>query len=87
MKIAIVLVLLAASAAWAVFMPAVRVDRETRPTYACYHADIAVGPQGPSCQPIYVAFENDSVPFTIQRSDIAFQRSTDGPVMRESVAG
>ncbi len=77
MKTAIVLVLLAACAAWAAFMPAVRVDQETRPTYACYHADIAVGPQGPLGQPVYVAFENDSVPFTIQRSDIAFQRSTD----------
>ena len=78
MKTAIVLVLLAVSAAWAAFMPAVRVDRETRPAYACYHADIAVGPAGRYGQPVYVAFENDSVPFLIERSDIAFQRSTDG---------
>ncbi|UCG42471.1 MAG: hypothetical protein JSU73_11470, partial [candidate division WOR-3 bacterium] len=77
MKTAIVLVLIAASAAWAVFLPAVRVDQETRPTYACYHADIAIGPAGPFGQPVYVAFENDSVPFLIERSDIAFQRSTD----------
>ncbi len=63
--------------ALAAFSPAVRVDQETRPTYACYHADIAVGPELGGTQPVYVAFENDSVPFTIERSDIAFQRSTD----------
>jgi hypothetical protein len=63
--------------ALAVFGPAVRVDQETRPGYACYHADIAIGPELGGTQPVYVAFENDSVPFTIERSDIAFQRSTD----------
>lgn len=56
------------------FIPAVRVDQEHRPNYACYHPDVAVGPNGE----VYVAFEDDSVPFLIQRSDIAFQRSTDG---------
>ncbi len=60
------------------FTPAVRVDRENRPSYACYHADIAVGPALGGTQPVYVAFENDSVPFLIERSDIRFQRSTDG---------
>ncbi len=56
------------------FMPAVRVDQENRANYACYHADVALGPEGE----VYVAFEDDSVPFTVQRSDIGFQRSLDG---------
>jgi len=60
------------------FIPAVRVDRENRLNYACYHAEIAIGPDTAGVQPIYVAFEDDSVPLTVQRSDIAFQRSTDG---------
>ncbi len=59
------------------FIPAVRVDQENRPNYACYHPDIALGPDTGGVQPIYVVFEDDSVPFTVQRSDIAFQRSTD----------
>ncbi len=59
------------------FLPAIRVDQENRQYYACYHADIALGPANYGLQPVYVAFEDDSVPFTIQRSDIAFQRSTD----------
>jgi hypothetical protein len=71
------LLLALAGSALAVFCPAVRVDQETRPTYACYHADIALGPELGGTQPVYVAFENDSVPFLIERSDIAFQRSTD----------
>ena len=57
------------------FCPAVRVDKENRPGHACYHADIAVSSD---LNPIvYCAFEDDSVPFTIVNSDIAFQRSTD----------
>ncbi|MEO0010172.1 MAG: exo-alpha-sialidase [candidate division WOR-3 bacterium] len=63
---------------FAEFLPAVRVDQENRPNYACYHADVAVGPVIAGTPVIYVAFEDDSVPFTVQRSDIAFQRSTDG---------
>jgi hypothetical protein len=73
----LLLLLLLPCIASASFAPAVRVDQETRENYACYHADIALGPELDGSQPIYVAFENDSVPFTIQRSDIAFQRSTD----------
>ncbi|MFO7676334.1 MAG: sialidase family protein [bacterium] len=69
--------LLAAGPALAAFGASVRVDTETRPAWACYHAAIAVGCSDSGPPPIYVAFENDSVPFTIQRSDIAFQRSTD----------
>ncbi len=57
------------------FGPAVRVDRENRPGHACYHADITVSPEpNPT---VYCVFEDDSAPFTIVSSDIAFQRSTD----------
>jgi len=63
--------------ATAAFGPSVRVDRETRPAYGCYHADIAVDTTGSGLPLVFVAFENDSVPFLIERSDIAFQRSTD----------
>lgn len=71
------LALLAVGSALAAFTPAIRVDQENRPGHACYHADIALGPETGGNQPVYVAFEADSVPFTIERSDIAFQRSTD----------
>ncbi len=67
--------LLASALLVTTFCPAVRLDREDRPGHACYHADIAVSP-GPN-PTIYCAFEDDSVPFTIVSSDIAFQRSTD----------
>ncbi len=67
--------LLSLSLAWAAFGPSVRVDQETRPSWACYHAAIALGAADSGPAPVYVAFENDSVPFTIARSDIAFQRS------------
>ncbi|MGQ9708243.1 MAG: hypothetical protein ACUVUR_05150, partial [bacterium] len=66
--------------AMADFIQAMRVDQENRPNYACYHPDIAIGPVAGGVQPIYVVFEDDSVPFTIQRSDIVFQRSTDGGI-------
>jgi len=73
MRPVITALLLSFAAAPAAFNPAVRLDQENRPGHACYHVDIAVGP-GPT---IYAAFEDDSVPFTIVYSDIAFQRSTD----------
>ena len=67
--------LLSAALLVSAFCPAMRVDRENRPGYACYHADIAVST---GLNPIvYCAFEDDSVPFTIVSSDIAFQRSND----------
>lgn len=67
--------LLANALVLSAFCPAVRLDQENRPGHACYHADIAVSP---GLNPvIYCAFEDDSVPFTIVNSDIAFQRSTD----------
>jgi hypothetical protein len=69
---------LCAAVASAAFGPSVRVDAETRPAWACYHAAIAVGSSDSGPAPVYVAFENDSVPFLIERSDIAFQRSLDG---------
>ncbi|MEO0079515.1 MAG: FlgD immunoglobulin-like domain containing protein [candidate division WOR-3 bacterium] len=72
-----VLLLWAIAQTRAGFGPSVRVDHETRPAWACYHPDIALAP-GCNGQLVYVAFENDSVPFLVERSDIAFQRSTDG---------
>lgn len=69
---------LCAGLAQAAFGPSVRVDAENRPGWACYHAAIALGRADSGPAPIYVVFENDSAPFLIERSDIAFQRSLDG---------
>ena len=60
------------------FHPNVRVDHENRPSHACFHASIALGPAGTGCQPVYVAFQDDSlVGIVTVRSDVLFQKSTD----------
>ena len=64
MRLIPVLLLLGPGLAAAAFAPAVRLDQENRPGHACYHADIA-GQPGLRTRPIYCAFEDDSVPFTI----------------------
>jgi hypothetical protein len=76
-RLAALLWLALPGAALALFGPAVRLDQENRPGYACYRVDLACGPEVGGIPVVYAAFEDDSVPFTIERSDIAFQRSTD----------
>jgi len=70
------LLLLSASAiALASFGPAVRVDHQNLPE-KCYECAMAIGPGAPSSQPVYVVFQVDTgLPV---RSDIMFQKSTDG---------
>lgn len=75
---AVILVLVVGNAALAGFLPSVRVDRENRANYGCFHAAITVGPGLAGNQPVYVVIQDDSMAGIItQRSDIIFQRSTD----------
>jgi len=61
------------------FAPNVRIDHEYNPTHECRDCAMAIGPGAPSGQPIYVVFEDDSTvgPFRV-RTDVMFQKSTDG---------
>jgi hypothetical protein len=72
------LFLLSAAIALAGFGPNVRIDHEYRPDHSCINVAIAVGPGAPSSQPVYVAFEDDSMVgiFNVL-SDVMFQKSTD----------
>jgi len=56
--------------------PNVRIDHQNLPTHSCVQSAIAVGPGAPSSQPLYVAFEDDSLMGGV-RSDVWFQKSTD----------
>ncbi len=71
------LLLFLATIALASFGPAVRIDHKL-PNHSCYNCAIAVGPGAPSSQPLYVAFESDSMVgiFNVL-SDVMFQKSTD----------
>ena len=68
--------LISATFAFAWFGPSVRVDHENEPDRGCALAAITLGPGSWSSQPIYVAFEDDSV-MGLAGSDIMFQKSTD----------
>jgi hypothetical protein len=72
------LFLLSAAIAFAGFRPDVRIDHQNLPDHVCRDCAITVGPGAPLSQPLYVAFQDDSVvgPSAV-RSDIMFQRSTD----------
>jgi hypothetical protein len=71
--------LLAVSAAWAGFLPSVRVDRENRPNYGCFHAAVTLAPAPAGSQPVYAVIQDDSMEGMVSiRSDIIFQKSTDG---------
>lgn len=71
--------LFAVGAAWAGFLPSVRVDHENRPNYGCFHAAITLGLSPLVSQPVYVVFQDDSmVGMVSKRADILFQKSTDG---------
>jgi hypothetical protein len=71
------LVVLYAAIAFAGFGPNVRIDHENNPNNNCYKPAITLGPGSGSSQPIYVAFEDDSMD-GMAGSNIMFQRSTDG---------
>ena len=68
--------LISATFAFAWFGPSVRVDHENEPDRGCALAAITLGPGSWASQPIYVAFEDDSV-MGLAGSDIMFQKSTD----------
>ncbi len=73
------LLLSSTTVALASFGPPVRIDHEYVPNHSCYNPAIAIGPGAPSSQPLYVAFEDDSVQgISGVRADIMFQKSTDG---------
>jgi hypothetical protein len=73
------LLLLTSTLAFASFGPDVRIDHKL-PNHSCINVAITVGPGAPSNQPIYVAFQDDSVANQIYHvhSDVMFQKSTDG---------
>jgi len=73
------LLLLSSTLALASFGADVRIDHQNLPDHMCYQCAIAIGPDAPSGQPIYVVFEDDSMvgPAAV-RADIMFQGSTDG---------
>lgn len=67
------------SITWAVFGPSIRVDHQNLPNHACIHSAITIGPNDSLSQPIYIVFQDDSLNgVTTVRSDIYFQKSTDG---------
>jgi len=70
------LVVLYAAIASAGFGPNVRIDHENNPNNNCYKPAITLGPGTGSSQPIYVAFEDDSMD-GMAGSNIMFQKSTD----------
>jgi hypothetical protein len=76
MMVQMTLLLLSSTIALASFGPNVRIDHENLPNRTCLNCAIAIGPGAPSSQPIYVAFEDDSMMFVVQ-SNIMFQKSTD----------
>jgi hypothetical protein len=79
MKYALLSVSICAAIAVAEFGPPVRIDHEYVPNHSCINPAIAIGPGVPSSQPIYVAFQDDSVVNQVYhvRSDVMFQKSTD----------
>jgi hypothetical protein len=71
------LLLLLSSVAAPWFSPSVRIHQE-RPGHSCLVPAITIGPGAPYCQPIYVAYEDDSLQGLITASaDLVFQKSTD----------
>jgi hypothetical protein len=71
--------LFAVSIAVAGFGPNVRIDRLDRPSHACLHPSIVLGPGAPSRPSIYVVYEDDSLSgFVPVNTDLVLQKSTDG---------
>jgi len=76
---ATLLSLLSAAVALAGFVPHQRIDHEYRLTNDCTDPALTLGPAAGSRQPIYVTFRDDSTEgYVVIRSDIMFQKSTDG---------
>jgi hypothetical protein len=73
------LLMSSAAVALASFGPPVRIDHRLPNNHSCINVAITVGPGAPSSQPIYVAFEDDSIVNNIfcVHSDVMFQKSTD----------
>jgi hypothetical protein len=72
------LLLLSSTIALASFGPPVRINHEYRSDHSCINCAIAVGPGALSIQPLYVAFESDSMVGIFDAlSDVMFQKSTD----------
>ena len=77
-QMTLLLLLSSTTIALASFGPNVRIDHEFRPDHSCINCAITVGPGTPSSQPLYVAFESDSMLGIFDvLSDIMFQKSTD----------
>ena len=76
-RMTLLLLLSSATIALAGFGPNVRIDHQNLPTHSLRYCAIAVGPGASSSQPLYVAFEDDSLRGGV-RSDIWFQKSLDG---------
>jgi hypothetical protein len=76
-QMTLLLLLSSATIVLASFGPNVRIDHKL-PNHSCINVAITVGPGAPSSQPIYVAFEDDSIVgiFNVL-SDVMFQKSTD----------
>ncbi len=74
-----IMVAIGYSTSWAVFGPNVRVDHQNLPNHIVCHSAITIGPLDSLLPPIYVVFQDDSLDgFVTVRSDIYFQKSTDG---------
>ncbi len=72
--------LFAASIVLASFSPSIRIDHNDIPTNWMQSPAITLGPKTSGVQPIYVAFQRDSLLLTglANTVDIMFQKSTDG---------
>jgi hypothetical protein len=74
MNAGLLLLLAVVTAPW--LGPNVRIDHQYLPKHILVDPAIAVGPGTPSSQPLYVTFEDDTLPGG--RSDVWFQKSSDG---------
>jgi hypothetical protein len=74
-----ILVVIGYTAGWAAFGPNIRVDHQNLPNHITSHAAITLGLSDSLSPPIYVVFQDDSLEGVVTvRSDIYFQKSTDG---------
>jgi len=71
------LLLLSFTTALASFGPNVRIDHQNLPNHSCKNSAITIGPGASSSQPVYVAFQDDSMRgIYVVRADVKFQKST-----------
>jgi hypothetical protein len=74
-QMTLLLLLSSTTSALASFGLDMRIDHQNQSRYSCCWCAIAVGPGAPGNQPLYVAFEGDTL---YGRDDIWFQKSLDG---------